>query len=148
MKIERIFVANKRGAPQQSVDAVRVVVGRGIEGDRNFGKTGRNITFVAAEEIEQFALDSGLAIDLSATRRNVVTRGVDLNALVDREFAIGEARFRGLELCEPCRFLGARLQTPSISSARIVRLLTHRAGLRAAVISTATIRVGDAMRFD
>jgi MOSC domain-containing protein YiiM len=149
MTIERIFVARKRGEPQMSVDSVRVVLGRGIEGDRNFAKSkhvGQNITFVAAEEIERFVTESGLPIDLSGTRRNIVTRGVPLNDLVGREFTIGEARFRGVELCEPCSRLGAHLRNEEVSAARIIRLFAHRAGLRADVLSTAVIKVGDAIR--
>jgi MOSC domain-containing protein YiiM len=149
MAIERIFVAAKRGEPQVSVEAVRVVLGQGIEGDRNFGKSkhvGQNITFVAAEEIERFVTESGLSIDLSGTRRNIVVRDVALNALVGREFTIGEARFRGVELCEPCSRLAAHLRNQGVSSARIIRLFAHRAGLRADVLSTAVIKVGDAVR--
>jgi MOSC domain-containing protein YiiM len=149
--IEKIFVAAKRGDPQMSVDAVRVVLGRGIEGDRNFGKAkhvGQNITFVAAEEIERFSTESGLSIGLSGTRRNIVTRDVPLNDLVGREFTIGEARFRGVELCEPCSRLAAHLRNEDVSSARIIRLFAHRAGLRADVLSTAVIRVGAAIRIE
>ena len=151
MTVEKIFVAGKRGEPQVSVDAVRVVLGRGIEGDRNFGKSkhvGQNITFVAAEEIERFRAASGLAVDLSSTRRNIVTRDVALNDLVGREFTIGDARFRGVELCEPCSRLGAHLRNEEVSAARIIRLFAHRAGLRADVLSTAVIHVGDAIRFE
>jgi MOSC domain-containing protein YiiM len=151
MTIESIFVARKRGEPQMSIDAVRVVLGRGIEGDRNFGKSkhvGQNITFVAAEEIERFRVDSGLPIELSGTRRNVVTRDVPLNDLVGREFMIGDARFRGVELCEPCSRLGVHLRDDTVSSARIIKLFAHRAGLRADVLSTAIIRVGDPIRIE
>jgi MOSC domain-containing protein YiiM len=149
MTIETIFVANASGAPQEPVDAVRVVVGRGIQGDRNFGKrtyAGRNVTFVEAEEIERFRSVSGLAIDMAGTRRNIVTRGVRLSELVGKDFAIGEARFRGIELCEPCSKLGARLQTEQVSAAKVVKLFAHRAGLRADVIATGTIRIGDVIQ--
>jgi MOSC domain-containing protein YiiM len=151
MTIERIFVAGKRGEPQMSVDAVRVVLGRGIEGDRHFGKSkrvGQNITFVAAEEIERFSADSGLAIEPSGTRRNIITRGVPLNDLVGREFTVGGARFRGIELCEPCSRLAAYLRNDEVTAARIIRLFAHRAGLRAAVLATAVIRVGDSIQFE
>src|SRR5688572_22848685 len=120
MTIERIFVAASKGEGQVSVEAARVVVGCGIEGDRNFRKprTRANITFVEAEGIEHFNAESGLSIDLSGTRRNVVTRGVRLNDLVGRDFAIGAALFRGVELCEPCSLLAARLKTDTVSPAR------------------------------
>jgi MOSC domain-containing protein YiiM len=146
MTIEAIFVASARGAPQLRAEAVRVVVGKGIQGDRNFGKgkyAGQNITFVEAEEIERFNAASGLAIDLAATRRNIVTRGVRLAQLVGKEFAIGEAQFRGIEICEPCARLASKLHTEKVSATKVVRLFAHRAGLRADVIATGTVRVGD-----
>jgi MOSC domain-containing protein YiiM len=149
MSIEAIFVAGVRGAPQQQADAVRVVVGKGIQGDRNFGKNkhaGQNITFVEAEEIERFNAASGLAIDMAGTRRNILTRGVRLAQLVGKEFAIGEARFRGVELCEPCSHLASGLRTREVSPTKVVRLFAHRAGLRADVISTGTVRVGDQLQ--
>jgi MOSC domain-containing protein YiiM len=151
MKIEKIFVATKKGEAQQSVDAVRVVRDRGIEGDRNFGQSkypGRNITFVEAEAIERFNTESKLSIEISGTRRNVVTRGVRLNELVGQEFAIGDARFRGTELCEPCALLGSRLKSDAITAARVVQLFVHRAGLRADVLATGTICVGDILTPD
>ena len=39
------------------------------------------------------------------SRRQVATRGVDLNALVGRRFNVGELECEGMELCEPCAHL-------------------------------------------
>jgi MOSC domain-containing protein YiiM len=146
--VERIYVADVRGGLQVSVDAVRVVAGRGIEGDRNFSRSktpGRNVTFVAAEEIERFVASVGIELDLSLTRRNIVVRGVELNDLVGREFTIGEARFRGIELCEPCSRLARHLRPTGLTPTQVMRLFAHRAGLRADVLTTATVRVGAAV---
>ena len=82
--------------PLQSVEEVRAIPGRGLEGDRYFDhpklEPRREITLVEAEAIEalrsEFKIDSGL----DGTRRNVVTRGVPLNHLVGKEFWIGEVK--------------------------------------------------------
>ena len=73
-------------------------------------------------------------------RRNVVTRGVDLNALAGRRFAIGEVEIAGRRWCEPCAVL-QRLTTPGV-----LRGLVHRGGLRADILGGGTIARGDAVR--
>jgi len=56
---------------------------------------------------------------------------------------IGGVRAHGVELCEPCRILGHNLATPSVDIAGVVRAFVHRAGLRADVLSSGEVRVGD-----
>src|SRR4030095_15852429 len=105
---EGIYVAEKARRLPVAVDSARVLAGHGLEGDRYFlGKgsfshwrgTGRALTLVEAEALE----DVGLAF--AAARRNVVTRGVDLNALVGVRFRVGGVECLGRRLCEPCRHL-------------------------------------------
>lgn len=142
MKIERIYVSTVRGGPQLEMDRISVIANSGIEGERYFDRhdePGQNITLVEAEEIEAFTRQYGREHDLSITRRNLVTRGVRLNDLVGKEFAIGEVRLRGVELCEPCLSLGKRLATPELAPAAIIKRLLHRAGLRADVLTSGVI---------
>lgn len=148
MSIERIFVAAAPRAPQIEVPSVRVVAGKGIEGDRHFGKrkvAGENLTLVEAEELEAFAIAQGVPGDLSQSRRNVVTRGVRLNDLVGKEFRLGTALLRGVELCEPCAVMGRLYAIPDWPGPRTVRRMLHRAGLRADVLQTGVFAVGDAL---
>ena len=80
--------------PTSYPDQVEVVAGRGIRGDRFFGRATRlasSVSFVAAEALEAVENDLGLApgsLDPRLTRRNIVTRGVDLNALRHRSFGL------------------------------------------------------------
>lgn len=145
MTIERIYLGPAEGGPQIEREFVNVVEGRGIEGDRYFGRhdePGQNITLIEAEEIEAFAREYGRRGDLSATGRNLVTRGVRLNALVGREFTVGSVRLRGVELCEPCLGLGTALAEAGMAPAGVVKRLLHRAGLRADVVSSGVIARG------
>src|SRR5262245_4058887 len=149
MTIERIYTRPRVGEPQRAHERVHVVAGSGIEGDRYFGRRdepGQNITFIEAEEIEAFLNANERAHDLSGTGRNVVTRGVRLNALVGKEFTIGHARFRGIELCEPCRGLGKKLESADVPAVMVVKSLVHRAGLRADVLASGDIAVGEQIR--
>ncbi|MEO8677377.1 MAG: MOSC domain-containing protein [Casimicrobiaceae bacterium] len=145
MSVERIFLAAKPGEEQVEVDRVNVTAEAGIAGDRYFGakdEPGQNITLVEAEAIEAFFAEVGRPGDLSCTRRNIVTRGVRLNALVGKEFTIGSVRARGVELCEPCRGLGSLLASAGLSTPEVVKRFVHRAGLRADILSSGNIAVG------
>jgi MOSC domain-containing protein YiiM len=123
------------------------VAGRGLEGDRYFlhegtysetPGTGRDITFIASEAIEEVARDHNIRLAPGESRRNVTTKGIDLNALVDKEFRAGEVVLRGMRLCEPCEYLQGHTGKDGLRKA-----LVHRGGLRADIISGGTIRVGD-----
>lgn len=143
--IKAIFIAKQSLGPQQQVNSIELVQNKGIIGDRAFDRTdklGLNITFIEAEEIEQYNNTYKQNLDLSASRRNIVTEGIRLNELVDKEFSIGEVKFKGVELCEPCATLGGLLENQSIQKKDIVRAFTHKAGLRADVLTTGCIKVG------
>lgn len=145
MTVERIYTRAVAGGPSIEHGRIRVAAGQGILGDRYFGKDdkpGQNITFIEAEEIEAFFSEQGRAHDLSLTGRNIVTRGVRLNELVGREFTVGNVRFRGVELCEPCLGLGEALKSAELPRAKVVKRMVHRAGLRADALTSGEIMVG------
>jgi hypothetical protein len=144
--IEAIYVAAGDGEPLRTVERAVLTAGAGIAGDRYYGragKPGRNVTLIEAEAIERFNADYRANAPLGATRRNIVTRGIRLNDLVGREFLIGGVRALGIELCEPCSILGANLATPAVDKAAVVRAFVHRAGLRADLLSSGEVAVGD-----
>lgn len=146
MVVERIFICPERGAAQLECDHITVEGGMGVSGDRNFGHCtcpGQNVTLVEAEEIELFSAEHSRAPDLSVTRRNLVTRGVRLNDLVNMEFTVGTVRLRGVELCEPCILLGKRLGSESLAPASVVKRWVGRGGLRADILSSGRITRGD-----
>jgi MOSC domain-containing protein YiiM len=143
--VERIFTRTTSGARPTEHTSVQVTAGAGIEGDRYFGlheEPGQNVTFIEAEEIESFFAEQELPCDLSASGRNIVTRGVRLNELVGVEFLVGGVRFMGVELCEPCLGLGKALATSTQPPAKVVKRLVHRAGLRADALSSGSVVVG------
>ncbi len=147
-RVEAIHTRPPEGGATRAHTEVRVVAGAGIEGDRYFGchdEPGQNLTLVEAEAIERFLADHGRPHDLAITGRNLVCRGVDLNALVGREFRIGAVRLRGVELCEPCLGLGEALAGGGLRPADVVRAFVHRAGLRCDVLDDGLIAVGMAL---
>ena len=143
--IKAIFTASENLGGQRQVPEIDLVAGKGIKGDRNFDRSqwpGQNITFIELEEINAFNQRFSQQISLSDTRRNVITEGVRLNDLVGQIFRIGDVSFKGVELCEPCSTLGALLQNDSVSKKAVVKAFTHKAGLRADILSDGQISVG------
>ncbi len=149
--LEAIFVAEASGAPMRRVESARAVAGRGIEGDRYFiapgraprhGRQGGDLTLVAGEVLDEVRAD-GTRIDGGLSRRNLVTRGVDLDRLVGRRFRIGNVVLEGTAICEPCLDLTKACDDPGV-----LRALVHRGGLRAAVLVGGELRVGDQIIID
>lgn len=139
--VEAILVAPDAEAPMARVDSAAAVAGHGLEGDRYrdgrgtfSGGVGYELTLVDADQLD----DLGIAWETS--RRNVVTRGVDLNALVGRPFTVGEVECIGRRLAEPCAHL------ERVEGKGLMRPLVHRAGLRADIVHDGAIAVGDAVR--
>lgn len=137
--VAAILTAADAEGPLLRLEQVNAVAGRGLEGDRyhdgrgTFSGPGRGyqLTFVEAE-----VLDS---IDLpwERARRNIVTRGIALNALVGQRFTVGGVECVGRRLAEPCAHL-ERLTRPGL-----LRPLVHRAGLRADITRGGRISTGD-----
>ena len=147
--IESIYIANNRGEPMRRIPWANVVIGRGLEGDRYFdGRgsfsrmpgTGRAVTLIAAEAIEAIAAEHHIDLSNGKHRRNLITRGVDLDSLVNKCFSIGETILIGSRLCAPCKYL-ERLVAPGLYQA-----IKTRGGLRADVLRGGRIQEGDGLR--
>jgi MOSC domain-containing protein YiiM len=103
------------------------------------GGHGYDLTLIQVEVLDELVLAEDRRLGYAEARRNVVTRGVDLNALVGRRFRVGEAECFGQRLCEPCSHL-ERLTTKGV-----LRGLIHRGGLRADILTDGRIGVGAAI---
>src|SRR3954464_8012761 len=131
--------AGARGELPEPVERVRVTAGHGLDGDYHAGVEGNvALTLIAEEALEDLLADTGLDVSRADTRRNVLTRGVDLNALVGKRFRVGDVECEGVELCEPCLQL-ARF----VDEFGVLRGLVHRGGLRADILTDGEIAVGD-----
>jgi MOSC domain-containing protein YiiM len=130
----------------RNIDQVNAIEGMGLEGDRYYNRTGtysdkhdesREATFIESEALDALAKDYKIELDGTESRRNISTRGIALNHLVGKEFKVGEAVFRGVRLCEPCTHL------EEVSGKPARKGLIHRGGLRAQIVKSGLIRVGD-----
>lgn len=149
-RVEALAIAPAAEAAMELIAVAHARTGRGLEGDRYAAgagtfspggghRPGYDLTLLAAEVLDELGA-AGHRLDFAGTRRNVLTRGIDVNALVGRTFRIGEVLCAGRRLCEPCVHLD-RLSGPGL-----LRPLIHKGGLRADILSDGEIRPGAPIR--
>lgn len=121
---------------------VRVLAGRGIEGDRFFDfkpDYKGQVTFFAHEVYEDLCAKLNVwDRPPSVFRRNIITRGVDLNDLIDHEFEVQGVRFLGMAECSPCYWMDRAFAEGAEAA------LKDHGGLRARVLSDGVLRVDGA----
>ena len=125
--------------PVIEVNEMRCTAGRGIEGDRYFDYQPDfkgQVTFFA-DEVYRSLCDQFNQRDKppSVFRRNVITRGVELESLVGREFEVQGVRFLGVESCKPCYWMDQAFCVGAEAA------LEGRGGLRARILSDGVLRV-------
>ena len=147
--VEALAIAAAAESDMRLVEVAQALAGRGLEGDRYAAgvgtfsprdpRPGYDLTLIAAEDLDEFVAAGGGA-DFAATRRNVLTRGIDVNALVGRTFRIGDVLCQGQRLCEPCAHL------EQLSGPGLLRPLIHKGGLRVDILTDGEIRLGTPIR--
>jgi MOSC domain-containing protein YiiM len=139
-RVEQINIGPTGEVPAP-VDRVEAHTGKGLVGNRYYNargaKPGQALTLIAAEALEGLKSEHGIELGAAESRRNVLTRGIDLNALVGTRFRVGSVECEGVELCEPCKSL-ERMTQPGV-----IKGLLHRGGLNADILSDGVISVGD-----
>ncbi len=147
-RVIEIHIAAQSDAPADAKTSVQLEAGHGIVGDRHFlpqralamgdePRRKEDISIISADEIDAFNAQFQLAIPYGEFRRNIITRGIDLNALVGKRFRIGTVLCEGMELCEPCSKLARTVNR------LVLPHLVHRAGIRAAVLESGQVAPGD-----
>ena len=138
-----IGVRPRRRESLLSLRSTRAVATLGLEGDHRMGKTpgsGRQVSIISEEFIAQAAHFLGRdEIDPGLLRRNLVVKGVNLNALRRQRFQIGTAVFEATQLCHPC----ARMEE-NLGKGGVAAMIGH-GGLCAKIIESGDIALGDAI---
>ncbi len=124
--------------PVVEVSQIECLAGRGIRGDRFFDFKENykgQVTFFSMEVFAALQRELNLPQAIpSATRRNVVIRGADLNSLIGVEFEVQGVRFAGVEECKPCYWMNSALGPGA------EEWLQGRGGLRARILTDGSIQ--------
>tara|TARA_Y100000588_G_scaffold181199_1_gene194988 strand:- start:1681 stop:2181 length:501 start_codon:yes stop_codon:yes gene_type:complete len=124
----------------QLLETVHCVAGSGLEGDRFFDYKEDfkgQATFFSAEVADALRGHfEDVFFENSAFRRNLITRGVDLNALIGRRFKVGDVEFEGTEESAPCEWMDEAVGP----GAR--EFLEGNGGLRVRIMTSGTLCIG------
>ena len=153
--VEGIYVARRGSAVMERVEEARAIEGCGIEGDRYCEGTGFwtpygdvcEVTLISSEDLDYIEGELGIRVRNGEHRRNIVTRGINLNDLRRKRFRIGEARRKRFGIGEaileydrprpPCRHV------QDLSEPGMTRALKGRGGICARVVEGGVIRAQD-----
>ena len=143
-KVFKIGITDTNNKSINEVNSIKVVSNKGILGDRHykdFNDPYCQLSLIEAENIDYYNLKYGLNISYVNFRRNIVTKGVQLNDLVGKKFSIGNVKVEGIDLCRPCRHL-----TEVLNQDNIIKEFLRRGGLRCQILSSSEICVGDEIK--
>jgi len=149
-RVEAICVARRASEAMQPLADVEATAGIGLNGDRYAAGTGfysdrptdsgaREVTLFEAEVLDALRSEHAIELSPSEHRRNLTVRGVQLNTLIGQRFTVGEVMLEGVKDCPPCDHLQELVGKP------VLQPLLERGGLRARILQSGTIRVGDAL---
>lgn len=140
-RVEWIGLRSKRDLPMIPVTEVIAVAGKGLQGDRYSGDSGkRGLTLIQAEHLPVIAALAGHGqVAASLLRRNVVISGLPVIALKGRRFRIGEILLEGTDSCDPCSRMEAALGPGGFNAMR------GHGGLCARIVEGGRFQIGDAL---
>ena len=144
-RIEGIYIKPAQSGFPLPVDEVKAMAGVGLDGDpyvaeglQNEPGGGYQLTLITREEIEELAAE-GITLRPGESRRQLETRGIDVQSLIGKRFRVGDVECLGIRECPPCQTL------QNLTGKPVLLGLKGKGGLRADIISTGMIRVGDAI---
>lgn len=141
-KVRWIGLRPIKKAEPLAVETVNAGTENGLEGDHYAGTSGnRQVTLIQAEHLEAVAgMLAKEKIDPGMTRRNIVVSGINLLALKDKQFYIGNTLLQGTGLCHPCSRMEENLGAGGYNAMR------GHGGITARVVQAGQIKLLDEVR--
>ena len=140
-EVFKLGIAAKNNQPIKEVNSIEVLANKGIVGDRHFNDFNdpyNQLTLIESENIDEYNIKFGLDIPYINFRRNIITKGIQLNDLIGKKLQIGNVELEGVELCRPCRHL-----TELLNQKNIIKEFMRKGGLRCQILSSLKISIGD-----
>ena len=143
-KVFKLGIAKDSNKEIAEVSFIEVLANKGVVGDRHFDEYNdpyNQLTLIESENIDYYNTKYGLDIPYKDFRRNVVTKGIQLNDLIGKKIKIGKVEVEGIDLCRPCRHL-----TEVLNQSNILKEFLRRGGLRCQILKSSTINVDDEIK--
>ena len=126
------------------VDEINLIAGKGIVGDRHFKDYNdpfNQVSIIESENIDEYNLKNKLDIPYLNFRRNIITKGIKLNDLLEKRIKIGSIELEVIDLCRPCRYLSEKLNKNDI-----IKEFLRKGGIRCQIINNGKIYLGDRIK--
>jgi len=144
-QVIQIGIHESRGDKVRAMDTVEAVKGKGLVNNRHFKENNEKksqITLIEIENINYYNKISQTQIPSINFRRNIITSGIKLNELLNKEFFIGKVRVKAHDLCRPCKYLQELLKQNNI-----IKEFLYKGGLRCEILTNGKIYIGDKITF-
>tara|TARA_B000000460_G_scaffold234107_1_gene194313 strand:+ start:141 stop:593 length:453 start_codon:yes stop_codon:yes gene_type:complete len=143
-KVFKIGVCKKNSQKIYEINEIEVLSEKGILGDRHFNEHKdhkEQITLIEKENIDYYNNKYKTKIPYIDFRRNIVTEGIELNNLVQKEIEIGNIKILPYQLCRPCSHL-----EQMVNSKDIIKEFLKKGGLRCEVLVSGKVKIGDEIK--
>ena len=143
-KVLKLGITNNNNKKIVEVKSIDVLANKGIVGDRHFNEYNDpycQLSLIESENIDYYNTKYGLNIPYIDFRRNVITKGINLNNLIGKKLQIGNVKVEGVDLCRPCKHL-----TEMLNQENILKEFLRRGGLRCQILSSSSISIGDEIK--
>ena len=143
-KVLKLGITNNNNKKIVEVKSIDVLANKGIIGDRHFNEYNDpycQLSLIESENIDYYNTKYGLNIPYTDFRRNVITKGINLNNLIGKKLQIGNVKVEGVDLCRPCKHL-----TEMLNQENILKEFLRRGGLRCQILSSSSISIGDEIK--
>ena len=143
-KVLKLGITNNNNKKIVEVKSIDLLANKGIVGDRHFNEYNDpycQLSLIESENIDYYNTKYGLNIPYTDFRRNVITKGINLNNLIGKKLQIGNVKVEGVDLCRPCKHL-----TEMLNQENILKEFLRRGGLRCQILSSSSISIGDEIK--
>ncbi|MFT4074511.1 MAG: MOSC domain-containing protein [Asticcacaulis sp.] len=139
--VEWIGLRPQRRAPVSVVGSFTLDVQAGVIGDHynNPQRGTRHVTLIGREDLQAIASYLDQDVSPEQLRRNIVVRGINLLALKDKRFRLGEAVLEMTGECHPCSRMEETFGAGGYNAVR------SHGGITARVLEGGTVKLGDAL---
>ena len=143
-KVIRLGITENNNQKIQEVNEIKLLFGKGVVGDRHFHENNDvrcQVTLIESENIDYYNNKFRTNYPYVNFRRNVVTKGIQLNNLVGKKLLIGNVKVLGHDLCRPCKHLEETLKGEDV-----IKEFLRRGGLRCEILNSGIITIGDEIK--
>ena len=143
-KVLKLGITDNNNKKIIEVKSIDVLANKGIVGDRHFNEYNDpycQLSLIESENIDYYNIKYDLNIPYTDFRRNVITKGINLNNLIGKKLQIGNVKVEGIDLCRPCKHL-----TEMLNQENILKEFLRKGGLRCQILSSSSISIGDEIK--